>query len=295
MKFTKKITILAIAISLSAGALAAANGSSPNGKPFVAIEDQVYEIKGEVSSLQDQIDSIVADVDTIEQRLTANEDAITALQVSNTSLQVLVDNNISSTEDINTTISILESELLELQGNMDANADAIAAQEALIASLQSAILEVENGLISLDADLQSQIDHNNLLISTLETEVDQINMTLEEKQNIINGVCPSGSAIYQITEDGNVACEAVGGNSSISRVTVQAYQPVPANSSYGALVDCPTGYTQTGGGYVAHYAPNVFFTRTAPNGNGWWVIARNQNSFDTYYFVMLTCIRIIQS
>lgn len=293
MKFSQKTCTLAIATSLSMSALAAGNAQNTKTSPFVAIEDQIYEIKGEISSLQDQIDSIVADVDTIEQRLTADEDAIAILQTSNVSLQILVDNNISSIDDINTAIASLEADLLTLQEHVETNAEAIAAHEALITSLQGSILDIQNGLLALDADLQAQIDHNGTLIAVIESEIGIINSVLEQKQNIIDGVCPSGEqAISEVLADGSVTCTNVNdGGESGKLYTYNVYKndTIPSHTSVHTQIACSDIATHkaVGLGWNAGIAINKYSQNLAgPYGR---VVAYNTGTYTQSISYTLTC------
>lgn len=62
--------------TLSTTALAAGNGGSPNGKPFIAIDNQIIEVNAGLIDLQSQIDTLIGVVGTIEERIAASEMAI---------------------------------------------------------------------------------------------------------------------------------------------------------------------------------------------------------------------------
>ena len=95
---------------------AAGNGSSPKGKPFIAINNQIVEVvNAAVTSLQDQIDDLVARVDTVELRVSADEEAIFRLQDQNEILAYLVLQNFSDITAIQAEITLLAQSNTDLQ------------------------------------------------------------------------------------------------------------------------------------------------------------------------------------
>lgn len=285
-------------------AFAAGNGTSPKGKPFVALQDQVVEVQGAVSSLQDQLDLLVARVDNVEQRVDANAAAIVNLQSQNDALSALVNQNLSDIAAINAEITYLNDQNTQMRADIAANQGDIAAleaevaaNEAMINSLQSAILMVQDGVISLENSLQAQIDHNTQLIGALQSEVDQINQALAFKQNLVGGTCPSGQAIRQILSDGSVICDA-GGGASGSLHAVHAYQyQYGAPGQYLTInAYCPGGYTATGAGFYNARGWNVVSSFTQHNStyyNYGSVTAVNQNPYSSYFYAVTSCTRFV--
>ena len=71
MKLIKLAGVAAV-IGAASVAQAAGNGSTPNGKPFIAINDQIIEVKGAISSIEDQLAELVAQASSLEDRVAAN-------------------------------------------------------------------------------------------------------------------------------------------------------------------------------------------------------------------------------
>ncbi|MBE9537069.1 MAG: hypothetical protein IMF07_07790 [Proteobacteria bacterium] len=294
MKISNILLSLLISAALSSTSFA---GSSPKGKPFVAINDQIVEVNGAISSIEEQIEELVASVDTLEERVGANEQAITDLQDENAILETLVAENATDIATINALISDLQAENDQLAIDIAANTGDIATLQAtvdanasLIATLQAAIVDVNINLGIGLADLQGQIDNNLALIGGLQGQISNINSLLAAKQNIVNGTCPSGYSIRQIYPNGSVACEYDDtGSTSISRVVVSRRTDGAATGSWHSVtVACPSGYTVTGGGFHMHDQKTQ---ESQPYGNGWRVATFN-NGYFRDIIVYANCIRL---
>jgi len=280
-------------------------GYSPKGKPFVALGGQIVEVKGAISSLQDQIDLLVHHVDSIEQRVDANAAAIATLTVQNATMQNLIDNNLTTITDIQDLILSLElgntdlmQQVSENVGDITALQAEIAENEALIASLESSILMIQDGVISLEFSLQEQIDNNHLLINMLGTEIDIINAELEFKQNLVNGICPDGSAVQQILPDGSVICGAAGGGTSGQIETVFSYTGLSANPGETVSISatCPEGYAVVSAGMTNAKGWDITKLHTSADSistNAALLIATNGNSYRTWITAVATCLRMV--
>jgi len=170
-------------------------GTTPEGKPFVYVGEQIEVIEAVQLSLQDQIDDLVGKVSTMEELLEATEDAIVLLQARDLALQALIESNAGNITDLQGEITRLNTELQQLYLDM-ANGDSTLQSQInnlrfLIGALQLAVsdlntlqaqidaLETENTNLKLameagDSSLQSQIDSNNSLITNLESQIDSI-------------------------------------------------------------------------------------------------------------------------
>ena len=183
-------------------------------------------------------------------------------------------------------VDTLTGRVESLEQRVTANENAIALLEADIENLQSQI-DTNTGDI---ASLQQQIDDNRTLIAILQTQINQIVVALALKQNIITGTCPEGSSVRIVNPDGSVVCEVDDvGATNVFRVQVFQVAVVPALAGGQASANCPTGFTVTGGGYVA---PFINVTVNWAVGNGWTVSGINTASVPTVLIVVAECIVI---
>ena len=165
------VTVCATAAMITASTFAFAGpgkGSSPNGKPFQAIQDAIGDLESildtEVATLQTKIADLQAqiaandgDITTLNVRLDDLEaDLLAALKAAILDLQEKIDTNalgITTNAD-GTTTNAVDIAALETK------VDDLAAQ--LADELQAAILELEGEI----AELQAQITANDADIST---------------------------------------------------------------------------------------------------------------------------------
>lgn len=141
MKLSVKLTAVIFSTLLSSPAIAAGNGSSPNGKPFVAINDQIIEAKGAISSIEDQLDGLIGQVDSIDARLSASELAVDNLYLENDMLQAMVDQNATDIGAIETGSLARDA---DLQGQIDTNLGLIQALQAEIGRINNELQYKQN-------------------------------------------------------------------------------------------------------------------------------------------------------
>ncbi|MEI8608245.1 hypothetical protein P4S70_03885 [Enterovibrio sp. Hal110] len=175
--------------------------------------------------------------------------------------------------DLQAQIDSLVGRVDSLESHAVAVDDAIAALQLETQDLQAQINST-NGDVS---DLQADVDQNGILIAALEAQQTQLAQQLDMKQNVIDGLCPDGTAIKAVNDDGSVVCsDASGGLSDLDRVI--AYNYNYNNYYYGyAQATCPSGFTLTGGGFYKGYYDTLY--GSYPSGNTWYVSA----SYSYYY------------
>jgi len=265
-------------------------GKTPRGKPFIELQGQILEVEGEISTLQDQVDSIVARVDTIEEKAAANADTIASLQEQNAVLQGQLDASVSS---IQAEIADLRAANVALQSQIDIGSVDIAGAQAEIATNDGLISALSQSISDLSVDLQDQIINNNDLIGALESDIEVINAVLAEKERILSGGCPEGQSIRAITADGTVVCEVddVGGSTNIERVIAGKIGFMSPSTYKEIEVQCPDGYTVTGGFFLAY--PQGSIVGSLPVTNGWKVFIDNKSSIQAFTSVGANCIKIV--
>jgi peptidoglycan hydrolase CwlO-like protein len=245
--------LIALSFVMIGSAFAAGKGGNPNGKPFIVLNEQIIEVEGEMSSLQDQIDSLVGKVDSVEQKVVANQNAISSLEQQNLDLQAQINANATTIQDLQASIDALQADNVDLQAQIDLNGDMDGSLQNQIDTNNGLIVSLQQNLSSLTTSLQDQINNNGALIALLQEEINAINEMLDLKQNLVNGICPDGSAIKSIQDDGSVFCENVTANSTPSIVTGTAYSPYyicnPHSVNCIVYAKCPAGFTVVGGGY----------------------------------------------
>lgn len=278
------------------------------GKPFIAINNQIVEVKNALSSMQEQIDVLVGEVASLDERLTASEAAISNLTAQNIAIQALIDNNFTSVNDIDAEIALLQTDIANLNTQIAALAendpalDALQAQvtanASMVSTLESSMLLVQDGIISLETSLQEQIDANAELISGLQSQIDLINLSLAEKQELIDGFCPDGSAIQQVNPDGSVMCGDAGGSGQFETARVFIGQTAAPGETVNFGVSCPDGYAATGAGVTNATGWDIYKLHTSPLDhpnypNGALLIASNNNSITSFITAVATCMRLV--
>jgi hypothetical protein len=300
------IVLLSSTIGITA-VHAAGKGGKRHGKRFHAIKNALVEVRGAITSLQDQIDLLVARVDTVEERVGANEDAIASLQSQNAALDALVQQNLTDIASIETEIGMLQNANAVLQAQLDAYSGDMATlqgqladNEAMIATLQQAIVMAQTDLISLESSLQKQVEKNLNLITVLQDEIDVINANLVLKQNLVNGTCPNGEAMVEILADGSVVCDAVGGAATGQLHSVQTLRSVsvPSNATRTLNAYCLPGYIATSAGILNGLNFEIIAMSTgvdtANQGQHYgFVTAKNTNYLSNDLQVSATCIQFV--
>jgi prefoldin subunit 5 len=210
------IATLVIQFAVVSPTISAPNNEqgSSNGQPFQTLADQIDIVSGDLSEainfLQQQIDELEisqADQDTL----------IASLQSALEQLALRVLQNETDIESLeiwqelqDQLIAALDSRLDDLEARVTANEGDIAAiiladqvqQQLIQANLQQ--INLINQLIAANA---GDIDALELRAADLETDITNLQNDLNNKQDRVLGVCPSGSSIREIFADGSVNCQ----------------------------------------------------------------------------------------
>jgi len=287
-----KILCIGACLALTAGASpvwAASStdkGANPNGKPFIEIQGQIIEVEGEVSTLQDQADALVGVVGTLEGRITANEDAIAALQATSANLQAQIDANGEDIVSLEAQVAALEADNASLQQQINdlGDADGVVLQAQIDAN-SALITTLNQSITDLGVTLQDQIDNNADLIALMQDDIDRIDAALLMKQNRVNGLCPDGSAIQSINEDGSVVCENAGGGAGgLTSVSVWS----ESTFEFEMYATCPADYVVSGCGFTKYDA--VIFHSYADTSENRCVLA-GMGSYAALRSIA-TCLRL---
>lgn len=232
-----------ILVSLAGSPAFAASGGSPNGKPFVEINDQLVAVQGDIDSIKDQIESLTRRVTSIEEESAVISEKLNQTIVVQTALSELVAQIEAGTTTLATAISDLqvESDSLAAQlaalGGSDEELQAqIDTNQTLILSLQVALT---NGLDSVD----NEIEQLNELAFYLGQEQSKIQAELDLKQSILDGSCEEGEVVTAVSQEG-IQCQLVKSQTGITVFQVTKIDTVLGRNSYQSYtwqvnVECP--------------------------------------------------------
>ncbi|WOH38066.1 hypothetical protein RI844_02175 [Thalassotalea fonticola] len=280
MKVNKSIICLSLAALLSTTALAGNNGSGPNGKPFIELAGQIVEVQSDISTLEDEHDALVAQVNKLELDLQGQIEAISAeittLKATDASLQASLQSKISALAEQGTAIDALISALTEVNSDLITLANTAEDNATAIESLETDKSAILDDIATLDGGISTamaEIVDNATLIGMLEDDIAQLT---ENKQNDVQGSCPEGTSVVNVSDDGSLVCGDINSGGTIKTLTVISAErdynnsvekiktcvvPSPSggclefttetnyNLAAGPVfAECPEGYVVTGGG-----------------------------------------------
>lgn len=316
----KLVLVSLLAISCSSTALyAAGNSNSPNGKPFVEIQEQFTEVNTQIASIEEQMEQLIGRVDTLEERVTVNEAATLSLEEKNNLIDQQISELIAQTgENSANIISALQqimtirSQIGELYGLTGDNSADIATLEQQLSDLETYVEQNAAGILALE----SEMSNNAALIEALRSDIEAIEEELAKKQDILSGKCPVGSSLSAISPEGGISCEYDNHASGLRRVSVRNYVYVPGRTPYtysyscgflglstcygtryGApqsrkvIASCPTGTVVVGGSATSYYGGLTIIAQYI-YGNGYYASARNDGTTGRYLYSNATCLSL---
>ena len=208
--------VLAIATSISLVGPALAAGQQSKGVPFIVLQDQIIEVENAVTDLDERVDMVVDDiiesiafaVESVEQLIDVNQQAVASITDSITDLESQLSFLGTDPTALEATIAALQDDTEALEAQIVALGDADQVLAGQIATNNETIraLQLELGGLS---DLRGRIEDNLQMILMLEATIVELQRDLELKQNRVNGTCPAGAFLVEITVEGGVICEEI--------------------------------------------------------------------------------------
>ena len=287
-------------------------------------------ISGNTSAIADAqllIDSNAGDIVSIQADLSAmmsqysldNASIMAAIGDINTELANLNTQRETLANDLNAQLLILSNSVTDNTAAISANMLEIIAINAQLTGINSSILSLNNTVTTLEAKQQENFDAIsilNLRADEFQQEVEQIAELQAFKQNLVNGICPDGSAVKSVQEDGSFVCEDVAGSSGIRKFNVYRSAYLAAAYYTSTWVSC--GFFSSCKHWYWVY-PSVTVTATCPTGsfltggygsipsgtdshqnratesvnhpaNSWIAAARNRETYGKYVYSTAICV-----
>lgn len=258
---TIRFAALLVAMMVTGSAPAYAQGkgvtaqnTTQQGTPFQQLLSQVTALETQVAAMSLQIQALQTQVGQVESRLQAQ---ITTINTTLLNLQTQI------TEGAETTAS--------LAARMAANDAAIAALTTAIADLRAQLAAAEALIAGQTGDIAALQLHAGGLQSLITTHTSQIT-TLQQQtailaqfqSNLASGACITGAAIQDIASGGFIVCSQAGGTGAMQTVTRTVSSTLFHGANY-LSVSCPTGYVPTGSGFTVPAAVETQYFVTGVN------------------------------
>ena len=248
--FSAVVLILLTATGASAQK---ANGSTPNGKPFVALQQQIDDLDARVTTVEESIGTLDARWQAAEARLDSLAGSLQALVEADRALQELMAALRARIDELETRVSTLEGDVADLSSTLSE----LAALRAQLEALRLEVNEKQAAIVQSCAPGSSirQVSATG----TVACEVDDV------------------------STGGGAAAPIVLSDFSTDNFIVNA------GGTKSQPMFCPSGYKAISGGYIKGPAGEI--TVDAPEGNGWRAALVNPaTNGQTFLRVVVRCI-----
>jgi len=160
----------------------------------------------------------------------------------------------------------LEGMIIEVQDDVTDLQNIVDELLVDVDTLEGQVAALQTALTDLSVDVVANAD----AIAVIEIRLAQAESDLLMKQNIVNGVCPSGQSMTSVNvgpNDGQIVCATV--NSAIDKEIINAFTFGQANRQVTGVAYCSPGYTVTGGGGT--WGSGLYSSRPAYGDTAWAV------------------------
>jgi uncharacterized coiled-coil protein SlyX len=230
-----------------------ARSSTPNGRPFVALQTQIDELETRTTAVEESIATLDARWQEAEARLDSQAGSLQALVDADRALQELMSELRGRIEALETRLDTVEDDLAELS----ATTNELATLKAQLEALKLEVNEKQAAIVGSCAPGSSIRQVNTT--GTVACEVDDV------------------------SAGGGAAPALVLNDYTTENVVVSP----GATKSLSAF--CPSGYKAISGGYIKGMAGEI--TVNAPDGNGWRAaIMNNSTTSSTLLRTVVRCI-----
>jgi uncharacterized protein YoxC len=308
----------------------AANGATPNGRPFIEFREQILAVLADLNALETKHLALVQRVDDLGLDLQGQIDAMT------TEMQTLqaIDNQMQGTlleliddmadqgfeiEEVLAALSDVNLAIIDMNNAVGDNSTALALLEAEKNAILADIAHMDDSVLTALTD----IAENAALIEMLALDIAELD---ERKQNDVQGSCPPGTSVSTVLDTGHLMCSVSNDVGTViantvygsyldmdNHVTVHTYctqyiyiQGTRICTSYGTsyyhyysvqydYVSCPTGFALSGGGYWATDYEPIQVSASLPSGNRWYGRFKNHYAGNTNGLgarVYAQCLRV---
>ncbi|ATX76282.1 coiled-coil domain-containing protein [Reinekea forsetii] len=322
----KKLILGLVSLILLSTGVLAANGSSPNGRPFIELRNQIIAVLADLNALETQHLALVQRVDDLGLDLQGQIDALNVemltLQAKDSEMQgslvELVENMADQGLEIDellTDLSDVNLAIIDMSNTMGDNSAAIEVLEAEKNAILADMAQMDESLVTALTDIAL----NSALIEVLAEDIAELDA---RKQNDVVGVCPAGTSVSTVLDNGNLMCSVsndvgtviantVYGNyldmdNSVTSHTYCSVSVLGICVSYGTsysyhyatkydYVSCPAGFALSGGGFWATDYEPLQVSASIPSGNRWYgrfknFYAGNTNGLGARVYAQ--CIRV---